>query len=47
VPPSRALDRATRRCRGVTTEVRTMTVEQILADYARDELFARLTGLWL
>jgi hypothetical protein len=25
----------------------TMTVEQILADYARDELFARITGLWL
>jgi len=24
-----------------------MTLEQILADYARDELFARLTGLWL
>jgi hypothetical protein len=24
-----------------------MTIEQILADYARDELRARLTGLWL
>jgi hypothetical protein len=24
-----------------------MTLEQILADYARDELLARLTGLWL
>jgi len=24
-----------------------MTVEQILADYARDELHARLTGIWL
>jgi len=23
-----------------------MTVEQILADYARDELYARLTGIW-
>jgi len=24
-----------------------MTVEQILADYVRDELHARLTGIWL
>jgi len=24
-----------------------MTVEQILAEYAHDELLARLTGLWL
>ena len=24
-----------------------MTLEQILADYARDELYARLTGIWL
>jgi len=23
-----------------------MTVEQILAEYARDELYARLTGIW-
>jgi hypothetical protein len=28
------------------TEVDTMTVEQILADYIRDELVARLTGIW-
>jgi len=24
-----------------------MTVEQILADYIRDELYARCTGIWL
>jgi len=24
-----------------------MTVEQILADYVRDELYARCTGIWL
>jgi len=24
-----------------------MTLEQILADYVRDELDARLTGIWL
>jgi len=40
-------DEDARRCRGGSTRRSPMTVEQILADYARDELIARLTGLWL